>query len=83
MVLLIPDNRVLLTTRYKTGLKISCLYSGDYCSLTVLNQDPGKDRLGTLSWLLSSKDLWRRQPFMTERKFCHFQNKNKESSAWD
>lgn len=48
MVLLVPDNRILLTTRHKTGLKISCLYSGDYCSLTVLNQDPGK-----IDWALS------------------------------
>lgn len=40
MVLLVPDNLVLLTMSHKTGLKISCLYIGDYCSLSVLNQDP-------------------------------------------
>lgn len=82
MVLLVPDNRVLLTTSHKTGLKISCLYNGDYCSLIVLSQYPRQ-----INWALSlgfsSKDLWRRQSFITERQFCHFQNKNKEQSAWD
>ena len=48
MVLLVPDNYILLTTSHKTGLKISCLYNGDYCSLTVLSQDPRQ-----INWALS------------------------------